>query len=136
MPFEGLQTAFVLYARHNVEGVLFTSKHFYFSPFFRHYSETQPEKCRLKALQTAFCLQIKSYLISASRCCNRFAPRQQILYRLTDGADGIAEGQWVFTSEEQAFIYFSTECGGKLDVDTELSCFGKPVAQTTTGQAV
>ncbi|WP_225314574.1 hypothetical protein, partial [Klebsiella pneumoniae] len=83
--------------------------------------------------QTAFCLQIKSYLMSASERCNRFAPRQQILYRLADGADGIAEGQRVFTSEEQAFIYFSTECGGKLDINAELPGFGKPVAQTATG---
>ena len=61
---------------------------------------------------------------------------QEIMNGFLNRTDGIAKRQRVFTAEKQAFIDFAAECGGKLDVDTELTGFGQTVAQTAAGQAV
>ena len=61
---------------------------------------------------------------------------QEILNGFLNRTDGVAKRQRVFTAEEQAFIDFTAECGGKLDVDTELAGFGQTVAQAAAGQAV
>ena len=53
---------------------------------------------------------------------------QEIMNGFLNRTDGIAKRQRVFTAEKQAFIDFTAECGGKLDVDTELTGFGQTVA--------
>ena len=61
---------------------------------------------------------------------------QQILNCIFYRTNLIAKRQWVFATEEQAFVYLATESRSQFQVNTELTDFVQTIAQAALSQAV